>query len=331
MTLIDDYSRHCTLKLLEKKSDAPQKIKDYLTSIFVQFQHMPVAIQTDNGTEFINNELVSWIEGCGMHIRPSAPYSPQQNGIPERYNRTLADLIRAMLLTQCIPKILWGTAALHAVYLRNRAFTRAISDRTPFERWHGKRPNVEHLQEFGIPVSILNEAVGRDKLDPCGEIHLFVGFEDGPGAIRYFDVKTRHVKLSRNYCFLPHCDNPPHFEGEHLDEDEVLWEQEKETSNAPLMIHIPQKNNVTCEEDNETQHHKHQKTKSAHPYINAEQSLYANVIVYAAFNEITLKDARASAEWPQWEKAIEVELDQLRKMGTWELVDLPEGRRAVGN
>ena len=86
MMLIDDYSCHCTLKLLEKKSDAAQKIKDYLTSIFVQFQHMPVAIQTDNGTEFINTELVSWIEGCGMHICPSAPYSPQQNGIPERYN-----------------------------------------------------------------------------------------------------------------------------------------------------------------------------------------------------------------------------------------------------
>ena len=64
-----------------------------------------------------------------------------------------------MLLAQRIPKILWGTAALHAVYLRNRAFTRAISDRTPFECWHGKWPNVENLQEFGIPVSVLNETV----------------------------------------------------------------------------------------------------------------------------------------------------------------------------
>ncbi|KIL61839.1 hypothetical protein M378DRAFT_1056806, partial [Amanita muscaria Koide BX008] len=149
MTLIDDYSRHCTLKLLEKKSDAPQKIKDYLTSIFVQSRNMPKAVQTDNGTEFMNADLKSWLEHRGIDLRPTAPYSPEQNGIAERYNRTLADLVRAMLLAQRIPKVLWGTAALHAVYLRNRAFTRVISDKTPFERWHGKRPNVENLQEFG--------------------------------------------------------------------------------------------------------------------------------------------------------------------------------------
>ena len=59
-----------------------------------------------------------------------------------------------MLLAQHLPKMLWGTAALHAVYLHNRAFTRAIPDKTPFKHWHRKWPNVEHLQEFGIPVSI---------------------------------------------------------------------------------------------------------------------------------------------------------------------------------
>ena len=66
MMLIDDYSHHCTLKLLEKKSDAPQKIKDYLTSILVQSQNMPKAVQMDNGTEFMNADLKSWLEHRGF-------------------------------------------------------------------------------------------------------------------------------------------------------------------------------------------------------------------------------------------------------------------------
>jgi hypothetical protein len=124
---------------------------------------------------------------------------------------------------------IWGPAALHAGYLRNRAYTRTLSHQTPLERWSGKRPDVTSLQEFGMPVSILNQGVGQDKLDPRGDIHIFVGFEDGPHAIRYFDVTTHQVKISRNYHFLPHSDNPPQFEGEYLGENESLWENLYET------------------------------------------------------------------------------------------------------
>jgi transposase InsO family protein len=342
MTFIDDYSRHCTLKLLARKSDAPQKMKDYLAWVECQLGKVPKIVMTDNGTEFVNNDLREWFDRHGKKLDTSSPYSPQQNGVAERYNRTLGDLIRAMLLGQRIPKVLWGTAALHAVYLRNRAYTRTLPDKTPLERWCGKRPNVDNLQEFGIPASILSEAVGRDKLDPRGEIHIFLGFEDGPKAIRYYDVKTKQVKISRNYHFLPNAENPPHFEGEQLEDDEELWEprdlesdkgKDKEKNDAPLMIRIPKRANVSLESDEESEEErpsKRHKTKSSEPYVSAERSLYANVI-YAAFNETTMKEARESAEWPQWKEAMETELNQLRQMGTWELVDLPEGRRAVGN
>ena len=341
MSFIDDYSRHCTLKLLAKKSDAPQQMKDYLAWVDCQLGKVSRSVLTDNGTEFVNNELRDWFSHHGKQLDTSSPYSPQQNGVAERYNRTLGDLIRAMLLGQKIPKVLWATAALHAVYLRNRAFTRTLPEQTPFERWSGKQPNVENLQEFGIPVSILSEGVGRDKLDPRGKIHIFLGFEAGPKAIRYYDVKTRQVKISRNYHFLPHAEHPPHFEGENLDDNEELWEprdleaekrKEKEPTSIPL-IRIPKRSNVSQESDEESEDErppKRQKNKSSDPYVSAERSLYTNVI-YAAFNETTLKEARESAEWPQWEKAIEIELNQLQQMGTWELVDLPEGRRAVGN
>ena len=61
--------------------------------------------------------------------------------------------------------------------------------------------------------------------------------------------------------------------------------------------------------------------------------------VYATFcetqiapdNPKTLTEAWRSPEWPQWEKAIQAKLDQLHKMGTWELVDPPKGQVSIGN
>ena len=61
--------------------------------------------------------------------------------------------------------------------------------------------------------------------------------------------------------------------------------------------------------------------------------------MYATFNESgiapdnpkTIAEARKSHEWPEWEKAIRAELDQLKEMSVWELVDRPEGRIPIGN
>ena len=345
ITFIDDYSRHCTMKLLKTKTETTDKVKEYVATVErLLRRHAPMAIQADNGMEFVNTDLQHWLGQHGIHFRSSAPYSPQQNGTAERYNRTVADLIRAMLIGKKLPKVLWGTAALHATYLRNRAYTQRIPDQTPMERWCNKRPNVANLQEFGTPVSILDESNTKDKLDARGKIHIFVGFEDGPNAIRYYDITTHQVKLSHNYHFLPKCENPPQFEGEYLEDSESLWEtpdtsesesRKEKDSDLPLTIRIP-KRTIIEEEDEPERQSKRQKTSQ--PYVSQEASLFAETI-YAAFNEtglalenpMTLNEAKRSADWQQWEKAIETELDQLQQMGTWNLVDLPEGRKAIGN
>ena len=91
-------------------------------------------------------------------------------------------------------------------------------------------------------------------------------------------------------------------------------------------------------EGSEDQLERPQRTKSNHPYVSSEKSLYAEII-YAAFNGSglasenpeTLNDAKNSDEWPEWEKASMKELEQLRRMEAWEVVDLPEGRHPIGN
>ena len=95
-----------------------------------------------------------------------------------------------MLIEKQLPAFLWDEAVAHAVYLRNRAPTRALKGMTPYEAWSGIKPDVSHLREFGSEVWILDEDKNRSKLAPKSKKIIFTGFEDGPKAVRYYDTAT---------------------------------------------------------------------------------------------------------------------------------------------
>ena len=67
--------------------------------------------------------------------------------------------------------------------------------------WHGHKPNVSHLREFGCDVWILDELKNRSTLHPRSHKMIFVGFDDGAKCICYYDKATRRVKRSRNFKF----------------------------------------------------------------------------------------------------------------------------------
>jgi transposase InsO family protein len=105
----------------------------------------PKAIQIDRGKEFINNKLEKWCKEKGIEIHLTAPYSPSQNGVAERMNRTLVELRRAMLTAQDLLEFLWEYAILHAAYLQNLSFTKRLENQTPYQGWHNRKPDVSHL------------------------------------------------------------------------------------------------------------------------------------------------------------------------------------------
>ena len=198
----DDYTRRVTVYYLKGKDEAATKCQEYLTYIERQINCQPKALRADNGREFLNKNLKDWCQTKGIEIQTSAPYSPHQNRVAERMNRTLIELARAMLLARSLPHFLWTEATTHAAYLRNRSHTQALTAAsTPEERWTGKRPDIAHLKEFGAPVWILREGLNIPKLDPKSEKHIFVGFQDGPKAIKYYNSHTRQIKITRNYHF----------------------------------------------------------------------------------------------------------------------------------
>ena len=106
-------------------------------------------LRIDRGGEFVSHEFDSYCDGVGIRWLLTAPYTPQQNGVVERRNRTLMEMARSMLKHKSMPNYLWGEAIRHATYLINRVATRALNDKMPYEMLRSRRPNISHLRVFG--------------------------------------------------------------------------------------------------------------------------------------------------------------------------------------
>lgn len=119
MTIIDDFSRKIFLYPLKNKSEAFEKFEDFFNLIENQMGKKVRAIRSDNGKEYINKHFRLFCEDKGIIQQKTVPYTPQQNGIAERFNRTIVERFRSMLIDANLSKVFWAGAAITAVYLLN--------------------------------------------------------------------------------------------------------------------------------------------------------------------------------------------------------------------
>ncbi|GJW99641.1 zinc finger, CCHC-type containing protein, partial [Tanacetum coccineum] len=101
------------------------------------------------GGEFTSNEFTKYCKENGIARQLTAPYSPQQNGVVERRNRTVLSTTRSMMKAMKLPLTFWAEAVRHAIYILNRVPTRALIDKTPYEALYNRKPNLENLRIFG--------------------------------------------------------------------------------------------------------------------------------------------------------------------------------------
>ena len=114
-----------------------------------------------------------------MAVEFTTSYTPEQNGVAERLNRTLTTKIRAMLTEAGLPQWLWGEAAYTACYLHNRTprYYPGYHVATPKEMWTGKKPDLGHLRVFGcVAYAQLAREQRHNKLDSTSIRGIFVGY-----------------------------------------------------------------------------------------------------------------------------------------------------------
>ena len=136
--------------LHEKKDEVFSKFKEFKALIENHTEKKIKTFRSDNGGEFTSNEFKELCKDLGIKRELSTPYSPQQNGVAERKNRTIMEAARAMLHDQDILMHLWAEAARTVVYVQNRTPHRVLENKTPEEVFSFKKLEVSHRQNIRL-------------------------------------------------------------------------------------------------------------------------------------------------------------------------------------
>ncbi|GFU36332.1 retrovirus-related Pol polyprotein from transposon TNT 1-94 [Trichonephila clavipes] len=159
LSIIDDYSRKVTVFPIQNKSD--------VFHTFIRFQKRAerflskkvIAVRTDGGLEFCNKDMDNFLTELGIKHEVTNSYTPEMNGVAERFNLTALDGIKTLLKSSEVPHKFWGEALLCFTYAWNR-ICHKDSNKTPFEKYSGRKPSVLHLKPFeclayaGVPKQI---------------------------------------------------------------------------------------------------------------------------------------------------------------------------------
>lgn len=131
----------------------------------------------------------------------TAAYTPQQNGVAERKNRTIMNAVRSMLSERQVPKTFWSEAARWSVHIQNRSPTAALEDVTPEEAWGGTKPIVDYFRVFGCVAHVHIPDQRRIKLDDKSKKCVFLGVSDESKAWRLYDPTTEKIVVSKDVIF----------------------------------------------------------------------------------------------------------------------------------
>lgn len=200
LSIIDDFSRKVWVFLMKHKSDVFMLFKNWKIKIELQTGKKIKALRTDNGLEFCNKPLDDLCVESGIKRHRSVPYTPQQNGVAERMNRTLLERVRSLLATSGLAKNFWGEAVHTAAYIINRSPSVPLKGKCPESVFTGKPIEFSHLRVFGCAAFVHQKL---DKLEPRSKKCVFLGYPEGVKGYRVWcrSEPGFKVQISRDVVF----------------------------------------------------------------------------------------------------------------------------------
>jgi len=201
VTFIDDKSHFKWIYFMEFKNELYPIFRKFILMVKNQFEKIIKAIRSDNGSEYLSSDFQSIINEFGILHQRTMIYSPQQNGVAERLNRTIMDMTRTMLVDSNLPKILWAEAANTSIYLLNRTYNQKIKE-SPYKFVHRRNSDIMNFKIFGCKVIIQIPTEKRKKLDNHGESGFFVGYDYQDDGYRIYLLEKNIITRSRDVVFF---------------------------------------------------------------------------------------------------------------------------------
>ena len=202
----DDYSHYCWTTELTTKDQAVEWFTERAMEIHNHIGRHIEVVQSDMEFDFDrNHHFAAFCKAHGILSRTTCARTPEQDGVAECSNLTVMNLVRSVLADTQLAKIYWGEISCTVVYTLNRSPTKGstVQDKTPFELWTDRRPNVSHLRSIGdIAYAHVDKALRASKLQPHASPWILIGYSTTKKAYRLLNPKTRQFTESRNITFL---------------------------------------------------------------------------------------------------------------------------------
>lgn len=326
MTFIDDYSNFVYVYIIKNKSEVFNCFREYAQMVQTKFRKRISTLRCDNGREYYSNEFKNYCKENGTVIDYTVPYTPQQNGKAERFNRSLVEKARSMMSDSNVPKHFWNEAIRTAAYLLNRSPNVNLDSITPAELWYDRRPDVTNLKVFGsIAYSHVPEQF-RNKFDEKSEKCVVMGYAQN--GYRLWNIEKRKIQVSRNVVF-----NESTFYYKMNKKIAVSVEENDEIKDREDIM----EKETSCENQRKLDKDNLQETKEQVDVRNNKRNKkvprrFDDYEMYMAFDALSYveqvpkdySDLNDREDRDLWERAMNREIESINKNNTWKSVIKPK-------
>jgi transposase InsO family protein len=227
----DDCTRMTWLYLLKTKDEVSTSFRNFYNMVKTQFRRSIKMVRSDNGREYVNQNLQKNFTENGIIHETSCVGTPQQNGIAERKNRQILETARSLLFENHVPQYFWDNVVSTAVYLLNRVPSKANDFKTPLQALaaHVDIPSYLNLPPkiFGCLAYVHVQKKFRSKIEPYAEKCVFLGFGSHQKGYKCYNPKTHKFYTTMDVTFIENksyfMDTQIHVQGETINEPEIVF------------------------------------------------------------------------------------------------------------
>ena len=360
ITFTDDFSRYGYIYLLHDKSQSVNALEMYIKEVERQLDKKVKIIRSDRGGEYYGKydesgqcpgPFSKFLEKHGICAQYTMPGTPHQNGVAERRNRTLMEMVRSMMSHSSLPISMWMYALRTAMYLLKRVPSKPVS-KTPFELWTGRKPSLRHLHVWGCPAEVRVYNPQEKKLDFRTISGYFIGYPEKSKGYRFYcpNHSTIIVEFG-NARFIEICDISGSDQMHNVSIQEVRVQiSVPKTSTIVVPELVSQLNKDQEQQINDST--LHNENVNSEPMVVEPQStilrrsqrerrsfITDDYVVYLQESRIDLgiyndpdsyTQAMQGNDYGKWFHAMEEELKSMDQNQVWDLVELPKGCKRVG-
>ncbi|OIW17186.1 hypothetical protein TanjilG_18141 [Lupinus angustifolius] len=328
ISFIDDFSRKIWIYFLCEKSEAFGVFKIFKQHVEKESGDFIKCLRTDRGGEFTSLEFNNFCRENGIKRQLTTAYTTPQNGVAERNDRAIMNMVRSMLSEKEVPKVFWQEAVNWSVHVLNRSPTMAVKDVTPEEAWSSVKPTIGYFRVFECVAHVHIPDKKRIKLDDKSFQCVLLGVSEESKAYRLYDLASKGIVVSRDVVFEENLSWNWGRKIEVVKLDVLEWGDENEQNEFD--IGNEEENGEHDEEDGATLSSSESlgqsppssnKGRSRRPpvwmedYITGEgldlfEEDVDNFVMFVAANPITFQEAVKSIKWRE---AMNLEIKSIEK------------------